>query len=191
MEFLPIKIDDNNVYAGFGRRLGAVFIDLLILAPTIVLFTYLDGLGMEAAIASIVISTILYSLYSIYFHYKFGATLGKMAVDIKVTLPNGSKIGFKHALLRSSVDLVYALLTSTAHVIALTKVNSELYFDANWQERILQLTALLPAWAKTSEWLFQLWFWSEFIVLLLNKRKRALHDFIAGTVVIHKEYAKD
>lgn len=89
MEFLPIKIDDNNVYAGFGRRLGAVFIDLLILAPTIILFTYLDGLGIEAAIASIVISTILYSLYSIYFHYKFGATLGKMAVDIKITLPNG------------------------------------------------------------------------------------------------------
>jgi len=119
MEFLPIKIDDNNVYAGFGRRLGAAFIDILVLMPATVIFVYLQGIGIEVAIASIVISTILYSLYSIYFHYKFGATLGKMAVDLKVTLPNGSKIGFKHALLRSSVELAYALLTTTSQLIAI------------------------------------------------------------------------
>jgi uncharacterized RDD family membrane protein YckC len=28
------------------------------------------------------------------------------------------------------------------------------------------------------------WLASEFIVLLLNRRRRALHDFIAGTVVV-------
>jgi len=26
--------------------------------------------------------------------------------------------------------------------------------------------------------------WSEFVVLLTNRKRRALHDFIAGTVVI-------
>ena len=29
-----------------------------------------------------------------------------------------------------------------------------------------------------------LWTWSELIVMLFNQRRRALHDFIAGTVVI-------
>ena len=31
---------------------------------------------------------------------------------------------------------------------------------------------------------FNIWIWSEFFVLLLNKRRRAIHDFIAETVVI-------
>lgn len=191
MEFLPIKIDDNHVYAGFGRRLGAALVDILVLMPAAVTFFYLQGIEIKVAIISLVISAILYSLYSLYFHYKFGATLGKMAVDIKVTLPDGSKIGFKQALLRSSVDLVYALLTTAAQIIAISKISPELYLDATWYERTTYLTALQPTWANISDWLFQLWYWSEFIVLLLNKRKRALHDFIAGTVVIHKQYAKD
>ena len=36
----------------------------------------------------------------------------------------------------------------------------------------------------------QIWIWSEFVVLLFNRRKRAIHDFIAGTVVILKEFAE-
>jgi uncharacterized RDD family membrane protein YckC len=31
------------------------------------------------------------------------------------------------------------------------------------------------------------WIFSEFVVLLTNKKRRALHDFMAGTVVIRKE----
>ena len=30
------------------------------------------------------------------------------------------------------------------------------------------------------------WVWSEFITILFNKRKKALHDYLAGTVVIRK-----
>jgi uncharacterized RDD family membrane protein YckC len=35
-----------------------------------------------------------------------------------------------------------------------------------------------------SDWVSQAWLWSELVVLLLNAKRRALHDFIAGTVVI-------
>ena len=34
--------------------------------------------------------------------------------------------------------------------------------------------------------LLQIWIWSELIVMLTNRRRRALHDFIAGTVVIRR-----
>lgn len=29
------------------------------------------------------------------------------------------------------------------------------------------------------------WFWSELVILLTNEKRRALHDFIAGTIVVH------
>jgi uncharacterized RDD family membrane protein YckC len=32
----------------------------------------------------------------------------------------------------------------------------------------------------------QVWIWIELIVMLTNRRRRALHDFIAGTVVIRR-----
>ncbi|MFH3639525.1 RDD family protein, partial [Acinetobacter baumannii] len=47
-----------------------------------------------------------------------------------------------------------------------------------------------PAWYSIVNSASELWTWSEFIVLLFNKRKRAIHDFIAGTIVIKKQYSK-
>ncbi|WP_255590049.1 hypothetical protein [Marinicella meishanensis] len=35
------------------------------------------------------------------------------------------------------------------------------------------------------------WYWSELLVMLTNERRRALHDFIAGTVVIKKAFLLD
>lgn len=43
-----------------------------------------------------------------------------------------------------------------------------------------------PGWYKIVNILMNVWIWSEFIVILTNKKRRAIHDFIAGTVVAHK-----
>jgi uncharacterized RDD family membrane protein YckC len=48
-------------------------------------------------------------------------------------------------------------------------------------ERIIELS---PGY-DVLDYSLTVWIWSEIIVLLFNRRKRALHDFIAGTVVIH------
>jgi uncharacterized RDD family membrane protein YckC len=48
-----------------------------------------------------------------------------------------------------------------------------------------RLTALAPPWYKPAQWGQNVWVWSELIVLLTNRKRRALHDFIAGTVVVH------
>jgi len=37
-------------------------------------------------------------------------------------------------------------------------------------------------------WVEQPWFLLEAIVLVVNKRKRAIHDLIAGTVVVKAKY---
>ena len=55
-------------------------------------------------------------------------------------------------------------------------------------DRTNKIMELAPIWYKPMYWANNIWIWSEFIVLLLNKRKRALHDYVAGTVVIQKKY---
>jgi len=190
MKFLPLKKDGQKVYAGFWKRFGAAIVDLLVFIPLIFIVNYLEGISIGIAMITVIIGSTLSSMYTIYFHYRFGATLGKMAVGIKVTLPNGSTIGLKQAILRSSVDLGFALFIIIAEIIALSNVDPEQYLSAGWMERSEYIMPLYPAWYVVVHVGFHVWYWSELLVLLFNKRKRAIHDFIAGTVVIKKQYAQ-
>ena len=94
------------------------------------------------------------------------------------------------SVLRSSVDLVLAFFMVVAQVTAISKADPEVYLNAGWTERAEYIMPMFPVWYGLVNLACQLWYWSEFIVLLFNKRKRALHDFIAGTVVICKVYAE-
>lgn len=190
MEFLPLKINNEKVYAGFWKRFGAALVDLLVFIPFMAISHFTQSLSIASAMATVVVSSLLFSAYTVYFHYKFGATLGKMMVGIRITFPDGSKIELRQALLRSSVDILFALFMVLAQVIAITNSDPELYLNAGWMERSVYIMPLFPAWYGLVSTVGQLWFWSEFLVLLFNKRKRAIHDFIAGTVVIKKEFTE-
>ena len=190
MEFLPLEINNEKVYAGFWKRFGAGIVDMLVFIPFMAIVHFTQGLSLASAIITVIFSSLLYSMYAVFFHYKFGATIGKMAVGIQITFPDGSKIGLKQALLRSSMDIGFAILMVAAQVIAITNADPETYLTASWMERAEYIMPLFPAWYGMVNIANQLWYWSELIVLLFNKRKRALHDFIAGTVVIKKEYTE-
>ena len=113
-----------------------------------------------------------------------------MVVGIKVTLPNGERIGFKQSLMRSSVDLVFVVLVIVAEVSALLSINSSIMFSESIMvEKSGVLQQYHPFWYKYTELLNNFWYFSEFLVLLFNERRRAIHDFIAGTVVINKKHA--
>lgn len=43
-----------------------------------------------------------------------------------------------------------------------------------------------PVWALWVLGFCMIWPWMEVATMLLNQRRRAVHDFIAGTVVIHE-----
>jgi uncharacterized RDD family membrane protein YckC len=44
--------------------------------------------------------------------------------------------------------------------------------------------ALRPAWVVAVDYLYNAWLVSQIVSVLFNKRRRALHDFLAGTVVV-------
>lgn len=83
MYFLPIEERGLKNYAGFWKRFGAGIIDIIVLIPFIFIFFYLESLSIIATYISVIISSSLYVTYTIYFHYRFGATLGKMEKKLK------------------------------------------------------------------------------------------------------------
>src|SRR5205823_6510511 len=61
--------------------------------------------------------------------------------------------------------------------------------DAQWQGlssidhgRLIRIVS--PGWLPRVRLSAQLWFWSEFLVMFSNHRRRALQDFRAGTIVM-------
>jgi len=190
MDFLPITSDGKRVYAGFWKRFCAGWVDCFVLLPLGILFACLQGFDKNLAILITIPSTALFFMYHVYFNAHFGGTLGKLAVGIRITRPDGVKIGWTEAWKRSAVDIVFAFLTLCVRVWALTQVNAEEYSAARFFERMRLLGSHYPYWFSAITILRHVWIWSEVVVLLFNKRKRALHDFIAGTVVVHKEFAE-
>ena len=73
--------------------------------------------------------------------------------------------------------------------MALSQVNPADYLSAGWSDRVESLTILYPSWFGVVAFALYAWYLSEFLTVFFNKRKRAIHDFIAGTVVIHRQFA--
>ncbi len=189
MDFLPVLKDGKKVYAGFWKRCYAATVDIFVWLPVAFFFHYVQSINLSIAIAGAVAHAFFFSIYSIYFNLKYGGSLGKLSVGIRVTKPNGTKIGPREAFLRSSVDIVYGISFAIIQVYAINQVDLDAYLAAGYIERAKLITPLYPGFSKYMDTLLDVWYWSEIIVLLFNKRKRSLHDFIAGTVVVHKEYA--
>jgi uncharacterized RDD family membrane protein YckC len=58
-------------------------------------------------------------------------------------------------------------------------------------EKFFGSNAVLPTVAALSIMLGitdTLWSWAEIITMLTNKKRRAVHDFIAGTVVVRTQF---
>jgi len=190
MDFLPIRSNGQKVYAGFWKRFCAGFADAFIILPLAFLFVWLEGFDRTLAIAITIPSSILFAMYNVYFNARFGGTPGKLAVGIRITKPDGSRIDWSEAWKRSAVDLVFAIIVLFVEVWGLTQVDPGRYASLGWIERTQLVNEHAPAWYGSISVLQQIWIWSEVVVLLFNKRKRAIHDFIAGTVVIKKEFAE-
>jgi len=147
------------VYAGFLRRWAALFIDSIILSVVFYALMMLfgmaavfgsAGLGALDGSSSAALNGVFAMMYLFYFllagaYYSLlesssnQATVGKMALGIKVTDRDGQRLSFVHALAR---------------------------------------------WASAS--LSYLTFYIGFFLAGWTERKQALHDFVAGTLVVDR-----
>lgn len=191
MEYLPTIIDKKRTYAGFWVRLGAAVIDFLIIFPIYIAVFQFQSLNIILAVVLAIVSAAFFPMYNVYFNAVYGGTIGKLAMKIRITKPNGSKIGWREAWYRSSVDLVFAVLFLIIALIALFSVDWTAYQAAEFFDRLNLLVDRYPSWYDVVEYGNSIWVWGELIVLLFNKRRRAIHDYIAGTVVIHKEFIRE
>lgn len=160
-----------------------MWIDFLVLLPVVALDLWAQSLSKAVSLGFLLPTTALYLGYQIYCHGRYGQTVGKRVMRIRVTRLTGEPIGWREAWLRSSVDSIFAVLGMFAAFVALMTISDADYYGVDWWERMQTLAEYEPAWLDWTTPASMVWVWSELIVMLFNSRRRALHDFIAGTVV--------
>ncbi len=146
---LPEEFPDieETVYAGFWRRFGAFWLDLLIM---ILIINCAGDLNYIYKIVPLYVFSFFYFIYCV---KRWGGTPGKLIAKIKIVKESGENSGWNEAVLRFAVNLFILAFLMWTHLIVI-------------------------------------FIMGNCIVILCNKRKRALHDFIVSTVVIKKKYEK-
>jgi len=171
-------------YAGFWPRLGAHLVDFLILLPLIALAIWGTQRYRLFNVYYLLPSTLFGLFYSVYLVRRFGGTPGKLLVGVRIRKVDGQPVGYREAFLRYLPELILATLMSIGLLISVFHMTDTEYHALTFMERAKRTVELAPSWYKPLQIIQTIWVWGELIVLLTNRQRRALHDFIAGTVVV-------
>jgi len=176
---------DTLRYAGFWYRLASLLLDAVVMMPLMTL-SFWGSAQFRLFDVYYFIPGILFGLfYDVYLVRRFGGTPGKLLAGIRIRKLNGEPVGYREAFLRCLPEFILGTLTSIAVLIPVFHMTDTEYHSLSFVERTKRMTELEPSWYKPVQWIQNAWVWSELIVLLTNRKRRAIHDFIAGTVVVH------
>ncbi len=177
-------------YRTFGPRFWAGDVDSAVLWPVTTLICFLASREAPLPVSLFIwfISSFYYLAYSITLHAKYGQTVGKMACKVRVVdFKTEENISWRQALLRDSVPLFITIVICA----------QELFLLCSGKLRAADLNntpdphqALGTYYQFIFLTLF-LWFCAELVTMLTNKKRRAIHDFIAGTVVVRTNIQPD
>lgn len=143
-------------YGTFWGRLAAGILDAI--ATSLVIFAVGFMLGIESK-AAIYFSGFFPFAYSIVLHGRYGRTMGKKLMGLKVIDKSERKeIGYKQAFIRDAVPILITLLVIFGSG---SGSGNDLVGAVNF-----------------------VWFLLEVLTVLFNQKRRAVHDFMAGTVVV-------
>jgi uncharacterized RDD family membrane protein YckC len=175
-------------YAGFWRRAAAFAIDDgILLVVSIPAFLYMAiPVAAATAVALMALQSLFVLTYVIWFHIHGGQTPGKRLMGIRLLLLDGSP-ATRSAVFRRHSPEIFSTVLGFVSIFSLYG----LLQSASWQAlpflaKAKALTAATPRFEVWRSRLSSVWMYSELIVILLNKERRALHDFLGGTVVVRE-----
>ena len=171
-------------YDTFWQRVFAAIIDHLVFLALALFCIWLEAQSNKFAFFQIIATGLAYWAYQIYCHGKYGKTLGKHLMDLRVVRSDGERIGWTRAVLRNAVDLALSIPRIFTSLFTLSAIADSDYYSMIWWKRPQYIQKHHPDWVSWLGWAALAWSICELIVTLSNTRRRAAHDFIAETVVI-------
>jgi uncharacterized RDD family membrane protein YckC len=177
-----VQQDQSGIkYGGFWPRLGALIIDGIILSPITFGVTYFNITQWKSAPLMLAL-TLLAIAYKPFMEFTYGATLGKMALGLKVTNLNFERADLGQVLLRNIFNIAPSLVTL---VISFSMYNDPDFQDVSGYQEFLGFSQGFVANQFVSG-ISSIIAIVELIMILSDDRRRSLHDRMAGTFVVQK-----
>jgi uncharacterized RDD family membrane protein YckC len=166
---------DEQVYAGFSRRLMAFVFDICVsmLGGIFLLYPAASLLPSQWSISTVIFLHVLYVAYVITMTYRHGGTLGKILACIKICCPDGSALSLGQALVRNTPVLVFVLIEAVFFILVLIT------------NPVIPLVFLCVAVPACIVWLL-----ASTITLVRHEHSRTLHDYLANTIVVDEKYGR-
>jgi uncharacterized RDD family membrane protein YckC len=168
-------------YMTFGPRFWSGWVDSCVLWPVAFVTSTLLLLEVPKMVAAmlVVVENLAWLVYAVVMHARSGQTVGKAVTKVRVVdFRTEGGISWHQAWVRESIPIVLSLGCLGYEAVGILNGTWRAYEirsgEATVDSHRFWLLAALPA----------LWFLAEVLTMLTNEKRRALHDFIAGTVVI-------
>ncbi|MFO1337800.1 MAG: RDD family protein [Burkholderiaceae bacterium] len=162
-------------YQTSWRRFWAAMVDGIVFVP----MGFLDDWLLSPERPQLVVigwATVAYSsywLYSVLLHARFGQTVGKRLLGVKVLDIQEHRVPTLPQALLRDVGPVVLDTCSLVYLVYLVRTGTYVRGVEN-----VTLPDEILMWASVA------WLVVEFLTMATNDKRRALHDYIAGTVVV-------
>ena len=167
---------DTEKYRTGLKRIWAAIVDGIVFMPFLLVDRFLiSPTTNEYLIIGWQTFTVFIPIfYSIILHYKYGQTIGKWVAGVKVLdISEIKTISLRQSVLRDSFYLTVELIGFLYFIYMVFKTEDTQYFFDGFKD-----------FAGTP---FFIWTLLELITMLANSKRRAIHDFLAKSVVVRSE----
>ena len=182
-------------YPGFWSRFKAWLIDSVIISAALLILLPVNNFAQSHfslnVYSGVYLATAMIGpAYFVLTQKRWGWTVGKRVVGIKLCMRDGSQLKWSAAVIRYSPSIALILANSIGWTTAASMLRPEVFSAATIVERGKYISMVAPAWWDWLSYLFGAWYFINVIVLRNSLQSRALHDIIAGTLVCYAKPRK-
>ncbi|HUI91384.1 MAG TPA: RDD family protein [Chitinivibrionales bacterium] len=172
-------------YIGFWRRVVAMIVDGVVLLP-VILFNFpliKFNFNHKTVVPAIITAALIYFFY-IFFLTKFGGTPGKLFLGYRIVYKNGGYLSVQSALIRYLPYFLSSVATVLKQMYAFHHIPDGIVYTG-----INESSKMITTYAGPMNFIDSFSSFLIFVdclVIACNKKKRAVHDFLADSYVVDK-----
>lgn len=170
--------------ASLWPRIAAHILDGLIFSPLYIISMVLACLSRQWYICwQIAVILVNFWIY-LYLVPRYGGTPGKRLLKMTIKTNDGAKLNTKAALLRGCMTLLITSCSIASNILAALLLSETKFVDLDAFSRAEAIIGNIAEYSFPIVICSQIWWLATIFIMLCNKERRAIHDYIAGTVVI-------
>jgi uncharacterized RDD family membrane protein YckC len=181
-----LSVEDVRVYSDFWHRLVALLIDsVLYAAISFLVFAAIRSV-LPVPARSFLFLSAWFLVVQVYCVRRFGGSPGKLLLKMRIVTISGEPLTSRHALVRALPDYLLSMVGLVIGAWALSQVGGDGFDALPVTRRAALIAAATPAWIQLPLRIVRdAWAIGELAVFFSSYERRALHDLIAGTVVVY------